>query len=254
MSGPWIRMIFCFSSKKAKWSTSVSAPLSVMLVQLCQSPEPDCLAPAASASVDEFRVTLARLPCWKSSSDRDAQLLWREQNTCRAFPLGLRQQRLVGCQSAGPHWTWIFFQLFPSILALFFLKWPPFIFSSHLYHLDFNGCCFFFCCQLLPKVFISSVTLCGGCFVLFFIYIFNQGHLRCTVMHHHVSTPLRRNAQRFPTDRQAAVKTSQMWISDGHFLTRRFSWAGAKLEIGWSLKSSVLTIFGCAPFNSHELN
>lgn len=113
---------FCSSSKKAKWSTSVSAPLSVMLVQLCQSPEPDCLAPAASVSVDEFRVTLARLPCWKSSSDRDAQLLWREQNTCRAFPLGLRQQRLVGCQSAGPHWTWIFFSIISQYIGSFLFE------------------------------------------------------------------------------------------------------------------------------------
>lgn len=185
----------------------------------------------------------------------DAQLLWREQNTCRAFPLGLRQQRLVGCQSAGPHWTWIFFQLFPSILALFFLKWPPFIFSSHLYHLDFNGCCFFFSAvSFYPKFLFLLWHSVEVVLFFFFIYIFNQGHLRCTIMHRHVSTPLRRNAQRFPTDRQAAVKTSLMWISDGHFLTRRFSWAGAKLEIGWSLKSSALTIFGCAPFNSHELN
>lgn len=122
MSGPWIRMIFCFSSKKAKWSTSVSAPLGVTLVQLRQSPEPDCLAPAASVSVDEFRVTLARLPCWKSSSDRDAQLLWREQNTCRALPLGLRQQRLVGCQSAGPHWTWIICSIISQYIGSFLFE------------------------------------------------------------------------------------------------------------------------------------
>lgn len=168
MSGPWIRMIFCFSSKKAKWSTSVSAPLSVTLVQLRQSPEPDCLAPAASVSVDEFRVTLARLPCWKSSSDRDAQLLWREQNTRRAFPLGLRQQRLVGCQSAGPHWTWIICSIISQYIGSFLFEVTSLYLLFPSVSFGFLTVVFFF--SALPKVFISSVKLCGGCFVLFFFF------------------------------------------------------------------------------------
>lgn len=108
-------ILFYFIKKKPKWSTSASAPLSVTRVQLHRSPEPDSTAPAVSVGVDEFRVILARLPCWKSSSDRDAQLLRREQNTRWAFLPGLRQQRLLGCQSAVPHWTWIFILFFSDI-------------------------------------------------------------------------------------------------------------------------------------------